>query len=35
MAAKTPAKSFTHLWYAREAEEATHFYASDFSRLAR
>jgi predicted 3-demethylubiquinone-9 3-methyltransferase (glyoxalase superfamily) len=28
MAAKTGSKIFTHLWYAKEAEEAASFYAT-------
>jgi predicted 3-demethylubiquinone-9 3-methyltransferase (glyoxalase superfamily) len=37
MAAKTGSKIFTHLWYAKEAEEAASFYASIFpdSRVER
>jgi predicted 3-demethylubiquinone-9 3-methyltransferase (glyoxalase superfamily) len=37
MALKSSAKIFTHLWYAREAEEAARFYASIFpdSRVDR
>ena len=37
MAAKGRSKIFTHLWYAKEAEEAARFYASIFpdSRLDR
>jgi predicted 3-demethylubiquinone-9 3-methyltransferase (glyoxalase superfamily) len=37
MAAKTGSKIFTHLWYAKEAEEAASFYASIFpdSRVDR
>ena len=31
MALKPSSKIFTHLWYAREAEEAASFYASVFS----
>ena len=31
MTAKTRTKIFTHLWYAKEAEEAARFYASIFS----
>ena len=37
MATRHGSKIFTHLWYAREAEEAAHFYASIFpdSRVER
>ena len=37
MASKTSSKIFTHLWYAKEAEEAAAFYASIFpdSRVDR
>ena len=37
MAAKTRSKIYTHLWYAKEAEEAARFYASIFpdSRVDR
>ena len=35
MAVKGRAKIFTHLWYAKEAEEAARYYASIFPRLAR
>jgi predicted 3-demethylubiquinone-9 3-methyltransferase (glyoxalase superfamily) len=37
MTTKTRTKIFTHLWYAKEAEEAAHFYASIFpdSRVDR
>jgi predicted 3-demethylubiquinone-9 3-methyltransferase (glyoxalase superfamily) len=37
MAAKTRSRIFTHLWYAKEAEEAASFYASIFpdSRVER
>ena len=37
MALKPSSKIFTHLWYAREAEEAASFYASVFpdSRVDR
>jgi predicted 3-demethylubiquinone-9 3-methyltransferase (glyoxalase superfamily) len=30
MASRERSKIFTHLWYAREAEEAARFYASIF-----
>jgi predicted 3-demethylubiquinone-9 3-methyltransferase (glyoxalase superfamily) len=33
MAIKARSKIYTHLWYAKEAEEAARFYASIFDRF--